>query len=516
MKNIKLLFASALVAFGVTSCDMDKYPYNSLEESTYMTTVNDFANARVGLYSYYRSLTTGGYILTPEIQGDDFHAVAGFSNAYGNQYRWDFQPSDGNIESIWSAYYAHISRANYFIDSYQAAVKGDKGEFNEEELEVLGAYAAEAYFTRAYDYLNLAGYFCEAYDAETAEEALGLPLQTTYAPTSDASRYPGRSSLKATYEQIMSDIEDAEELINPALILGESQKALNYITKDVVVALKARAALQMQDYETAIDASTSLIAAGQYPLINTEADFKNMWVYDEGSEVMWQIYMSPDELGSATGTTFWGQYKEDKSTMRMDYVPSQKLVDLYEENDIRFGAFFEAFELTVPTGASGWLWVFNKYPGNPNLYASLSVDAHYTNMSKPFRIAEQYLIAAEAYLGMTDLANAGSYLNQLQAARFIDFQAANYTDATILMNAIKDERHRELVGEGFRLTDLKRWREGVKRQNATQVADLVLYPGAETTTALSKDADDFRMLWPIPKAEMDVNPQLKGQQNPGY
>ncbi len=117
---------------------------------------------------------------------------------------------------------------------------------------------------------------------------------------------------------------------------------------------------------------------------------------------------------------------------------------------------------------------------------------------------------------MTDLANAGSYLNQLQAARFTDFQAANYTDATILMNAIKDERHRELVGEGFRLTDLKRWREGVKRQNATQVADLVLYPGAETTTALSKDADDFRMLWPIPKAEMDVNPQLKGQQNPGY
>jgi hypothetical protein len=57
---------------------------------------------------------------------------------------------------------------------------------------------------------------------------------------------------------------------------------------------------------------------------------------------------------------------------------------------------------------------------------------------------------------------------------------------------------------------------GVKRENAAQVNDLVLYPGAETTTGLSKEANDPRMLWPIPKAEMDVNPQLKGQQNPGY
>ena len=516
MKNIKLLFASALVAFGVTSCDMDKYPYDSLEESTYMTTLNDFANARVGLYSYYRSLTTGGYILTPEIQGDDFHAVAGFSNAYGNQYRWDFQPSDGNIESIWSAYYAHISRANYFIDSYQAAVKGEKGEFSEDDLKVLGAYAAEAYFTRANAYLNLAGYFCEAYNPETAADTWGVPLQTTFAPSSDASNYPGRSSLKATYELIMGDIAEAEELVNPSLILASSQKAINYISKDVVVALKARAALQMKDYATAVDASTSLIADGKYPLINTVADYKHMWEFDEGSEVMWQIYLSPDELGSATGTTFRGQYKEDPSLMQMDYVPAQKLVDLYGNTDIRFDAFFLPFELTVSTGASGWIYVFNKYPGNPNLYASLNTDQHFTNMPKPFRIAEQYLIAAEAYLGLTDLANAGSYLNQLMAARITDFQNASYTDATILMNAIKAERHRELVGEGFRLTDLKRWGEGVKRENAVQNANLVLYPGAETTTALSKAADDNRMVWPLPKSEMDVNPQLKGQQNPGY
>lgn len=40
--------------------------------------MNDFTNARIGIYSYYRSITTGGYILTPELQCDDFHATAGF------------------------------------------------------------------------------------------------------------------------------------------------------------------------------------------------------------------------------------------------------------------------------------------------------------------------------------------------------------------------------------------------------------------------------------------------------
>ena len=147
-----------------------------------MATLNDFTNARVGLYSYYRSLTTGGYILTSEIQCDDFMATADYSNTYGNQYRWDFQPTDGNIEAIWSAYYALIARCNYYIDSYKK-VK-DAGQLTEGEMATIEAYVAEAYFTRAYSYLQLAGYFCKAYNAETADEDMGLPLQLTYAPTS--------------------------------------------------------------------------------------------------------------------------------------------------------------------------------------------------------------------------------------------------------------------------------------------------------------------------------------------
>ena len=173
-----------------------------------MTTVDDFANARIGLYSYYRSLTTGGFIITPEIQCDAFHAVAGFSNAYGNQYRWDFQPSDGNVEAIWASYYAHISRANYFIDSYQKAKKGEKGKFTNEELKTLGAYAAEAYFTRAYGYLHLANYYCEAYD--TLKAKIGDKVASDVDLSNLATRLDGYSNrdIKNFIENMKDSLSD--------------------------------------------------------------------------------------------------------------------------------------------------------------------------------------------------------------------------------------------------------------------------------------------------------------------
>lgn len=37
-----------------------------------------------------------------------------------------------------------------------------------------------------------------------------------------------------------------------------------------------------------------------------------------------------------------------------------------------------------------------------------------------------------------------------------------------------------------------------------------------STDNISYEPGDYRLVWPIPYREMSVNPQLKGQQNPGY
>ena len=514
MKKKHILFATLLAVAGLTSCDMEKYPYNAVEESQYMTTVNDFEQARIGLYSNYRAITTGGYVLLPDIQCDDFNAVAGFSNTYGNHQRWDFQTTDGNIESVWSAYYSTIARCNYYLDSYNRVVAGEVlPDISDADMATISTYAAEAYFTRAFCYYMLTTYFCQAYDPNTAESALGLPLQLTYSPTSDASRYPGRSSLKATFDQINSDLKNASDLWT-----GDTWSKY-YVSSYAIQALQARVALNMKDYPTAISTSTQLInasAQNSFGLVSDADTYASIWNADSGEETIWQIFMkAPSELGSATGSTFWGAYlsatPEDQT---MDYIPTQSLVDLYDkENDIRFAAFFTPYHLTTSTGTSGDIYVFNKYPGNPGL-GNLTVDQHYTNMSKPLRTAELYLIAAEAYLESGDETNAANYLNQLRSARIIGYQNQAFNSAAALRSAIHDERRKELVGEGYRLNDLKRWGEGFNRTGIEQDA-AVVQPGA-SFTGLSVDASNNRFTWPIPKAETDVNPQLQGQQNPGY
>ena len=285
----------------------------------------------------------------------------------------------------------------------------------------------------------------------------------------------------------------------------------------MVTALRARVALWTKDYDTAISASTGLISSNKYPLINDGEAFRAMWVTDYGTEVIWQIYTAaPDELCSTNGTMFWGQYKNGDPQV-MDFIPSQSLIDLYTDGDkdIRFTSFFAPYHLALSNGSEADVYVFDKYPGNPDIYSQTIVDNHYINKPKPFRIAEQYLIAAEAYAAKNDVTNASKYLNDLCRTRIAEYTDKSYTNATIL-TAIQNERHKELVGEGFQLIDLKRWNLGIDRANAYQESTMVLQPGGVNTTALSKQAGDNRFVWPIPKAEYDANPQLKGQQNPGY
>lgn len=519
MKKRNIILSVLFAAVGLTSCDMEKYPYNAVEESQYMTTANDFKSARIGLYSPYRTLTSGGHILTPEFQCADFHATASYSNTYGNQYRWDFQSSDGNIEAIWGNFYTLIARSNYYIDSYQKLVNGEIPGISEADRALIDCWAGEAYFSRAFAYYNLATFFCEAYDPSTAAEVYGLPLQLTYVSNAtDNSQYPGRSSLQATFEQINKDLAEAERLVNEnKTVNSNTQAKYNYISQDLVTALRARIALWTKDYDTAISASTALISSNKYPLINDGEAFRAMWVTDYGTEVIWQIYTAaPDELCSTNGTMFWGQYKNGDPQV-MDFIPSQSLIDLYTDGDkdIRFTSFFAPYHLALSNGSEADVYVFDKCPGNPDIYSQTIVDNHYINKPKPFRIAEQYLIAAEAYAAKNDVTNASKYLNDLCRTRIAEYVDKNYTNATIL-TAIQNERHKELVGEGFQLIDLKRWNLGIDRANAYQESTMVLQPGGVNTTALSKQAGDDRFVWPIPKAEYDANPQLKGQQNPGY
>jgi hypothetical protein len=118
-----------------------------------------------------------------------------------------------------------------------------------------------------------------------------------------------------------------------------------------------------------------------------------------------------------------------------------------------------------------------------------------------FRLAEQYLIRAEARAQQDNLIEAISDLDVLRNRAGISL-IKNTTPGiskTNLLLAIEKERQVELFAEwGHRWLDLKR----------TNRADIVLAP---TKSKWSKDDT----LYPIPTSEFNKNPRL-GDQNPGY
>ena len=97
MKKISMI-ALTILTLGVTSCDMDKMPYDAVPTEEALTTIVGFEEARAGIYSVYLGLTGGSYVLAPEVQADAFNAVADFSNKYGELHRWTFESTNSTMK----------------------------------------------------------------------------------------------------------------------------------------------------------------------------------------------------------------------------------------------------------------------------------------------------------------------------------------------------------------------------------------------------------------------------------
>lgn len=503
----KILFLAAL-ALSIVSCDMDKTPYDAIPDTEALTTPTDFANMRVGLYSGLRSSIGGdAFYNSPEIQCDGFHAVVGYSNTLGDMYRWTFTSDADGPVSVYGNYQAIIARANFIIDGYNKCDMSNGFLFTEEEKANVATVKGEAFFVRAYALFMLSQYFCADYDASTATAAnSGVSYRLDYAPSASNSTYPARYTLEETFAQVKADIDSASVYISTEGMPGNT-----YISVDAITALKARVALAKDDYANAASLAESLISTGTYTLAADIDELADLWYNDGGNETILQLGIaSKDELAAATGT----RYQPYQAGSVPDYLPTKDLVDLYSDIDYRKYVYFNEMTLTTVNGSSGTVLGLNKYTDHGRLYEEFQQQesARFVIEPKVFRIAEMYLIAAEGYAQAGNIAKASDFLNALEAKRIHQYPGQAFSTKEGIMAEIQNERQRELVAEGSRLFDLKRWNLPVKR-GVPQQTDLCLLPG-DATTALVKSANDPKFVWPIPRHEVDANPQIV--QNPGY
>ena len=495
MKKIKLYILSALMFLSGTSC-LDKYPEDAILADRAITTVDEADQAVVGIYSAFLSgaLYSGYLTLLPDIQTDLVYAVNGYTNTYGDIWRWnDILATNAQIEAVYAALYTVIGQCNFLIDN---AENIKKKLSDDDELDRLEQYCGEAYFARALAYSELIKLFCNTYESdEEAQNELGVVLRTHYY-SDDPIR---RASLYDSYRQVLEDLDLAIE----ALALGDDYDPSTdgniynstYFNEYTAYALRARVALYMKDYDTALEYSTKIIDSDYYFLSSATQMYNSsysyyqyMWTSDNSTEVIWKIGFTSTSYGGALGQVF---FNYDYSSLKPDYVPAQWVLSLYDSNDLRYNTFFQ----TYTTGHThGLTWpLLAKYWGNEDLYSEAQL--LHVCMPKVFRLSEQYLIRAEAYAQKGEYGKAGKDITTLREARYSSYGGSTSLTADNAMTVIEEERVKELYMEGFRLTDLKRWHKGFVRTPQEQ--------SLENGSSLTVEKDDPLFVWPIPQHEIE-------------
>ncbi len=503
----------------LSSCSMNEEPIGTLRDEDAIENVKDALAFRNGLYVSLRSISNGGYITGQDLQADNFVGMITNGNRGGfwSNKAGILSNDTQNLAGLWSGPYGALADCNYFLGKVEPMI-ADTEKYSEDDIIELKRFRGEAYFARAYYFWYLADRFCNSYNVvDPTAPNTGIPLVTKYAPTSEYSSYPGRSTLAETFTQIEKDLNNAYSDIDEYMNSGnakpsELQENAPYISTYAVMALQARIALLKGDWATAIDKAEKVIA-GPFALCS-QMEYFDMWTSDNGPELIFLPYANNAQRAAVASV---GEAFNQKDGQTSDYIPTANALDLYGNdineryNDVRFECFFE--ERTLRVGGAGvTALVFVKYPGNPIFNSGSTNDLK--NLGKPFRLAEMYLILAEAAANAGETAKANNALNDLREARLYEYTRTNYSGDE-LMNQIRLERNKELIGEGFRVSDLRRWKLGFSRSDNyglgyTAVPDALVPASIQVTYT----ANDTKYVLPIPSHEMETNPQIV--QNPGY
>jgi hypothetical protein len=453
MKKITFIL-SLIVVFSSCKKFLEVEPKLQIDQELAITNAGNAKTAANGLFNL---LGAGGYY------GSNFPALSYLS---AGDIQWSGSQSDPNeitkhltsatngyVQSAWSAIYRTIAQANHIIAKVP--------QVNDPLLTTAlrNQYLGEAYFVRALAYFDLARGWGGGQ----------LVLNPTNA-SSDNKGIP-RSSLADTYAQVLKDLNAAE----PLVLTNVSR---NRVTLRTVQALKARFYLYQKDWVLAEQFATNVIGDNSnYNLVAPySAFFANNAVATPES-----VFELAYTVSNTNGHSNW--WLPPALGGRREWSPNDALVALL--NDPAVGGNRNA--LIARTAPPGNLWYGKLYYRNP-----LGTDPAYV-----IRIAELYLIRAEARAQQGKLLGANSAQSDLNAVR-TRANVGPTTAATLdeFLLAIEKERQVEFPFEA------DRW------------FNLVRTDRAQTLLGLP---DKHLYLFPIPYNETLVDPALAGSnRNPGY
>ncbi|HEX8023176.1 RagB/SusD family nutrient uptake outer membrane protein [Mucilaginibacter sp.] len=476
--------------------EIDK-PTNTISTASAFGTDSKLNSVMAGLYNQMintgLAFSNGATTLYGGLTADEFVDYGGPTNTltYPLLTSNINANADFAADVIWSSAYKTIYNSNAIIENLTSSVSDKITD------SLRASCTGEAKFTRAFSYFYLTNFYGD----------VPLVLTTDFNKTATLPRAPQAQ----VYDQMVQDLKDAQSLLpdNFSAGLGERIRP----NKGAATALLARVYLYQKDWKNAEAQASAVIGNSHYTLL---ADLNKVFLINS-TEAIWQlkqdVSLTPVGSGTYDDINFntrieWESLGPDDQAVFLDpsvyssvsffLTPQNYLTDelsnAFEPGDLRHTAWVRS---TPSPNIDPYFGVTYNYPFKYiNRTATNNQPALQYNVM--LRLAEQYLIRAEARAELGDVGGSVADINRIRnRAGLPNTNASGQTD---LLAAVARERRVELFAEwAHRLFDLKR------TGKASEVLGAI---------AIKQPWKPGQLLYPVPVSEIIRDPRLV--QNPGY
>lgn len=454
MIQLKSILTIVFFLLLIQGCEevLEPEPIDLLTDEIVLNEVKDVPNVEIGLYNAFR------VIIPATVIAGDFTADMLIHNGTFTQYRElstkQITSANSSVSTLWGSIYNTIYIANFILERLPDV----PGVRSAERDRVL----ATAHFLRGYAYFI--GYYTFG------------PIPLVVSTSIEENRNIPRAQPGEILQLISEDYNFAlgklpEDPANPGFA-GEY----------AVRAALARFHLYNENWAEAEAFASDVINSGLYTLVN---DFSDIVTQDFTSESIFEVgYSISDDPGTNSNIGLNNLF-----VGRREIIPSNQAIVALASSES--GDRFSSIKFDI-----------NNLVGNDNGWsvAKYGTADEDNNNVVVFRLAEMYLIRAEARAQLQKVTGVNSAQEDVNVLRQrADAPTIGSLTQSQMLLAIEDERRYELAFEGHRWYDLVR----------TGRADDVM-------PAFSQNWREAYVRWPIPQREIQNNPALAGNQNPGY
>ena len=360
-------------------------------------------------------------------QGDELLGITADEFTYGLDYYDEFMnnsiaPANNDLANIWTLFYQVIYQANSIIEKVPGSPVSDS---------LKAVYISEAKIFRAFSHLYLTCYFGD------------VPLIKTTIVTVTAKA--PRTSKATVLADITTDLKEAEAVLPVGSVRN------GRFNKWMATALLARVYLYQEDWANAeAKASTIIAATSDFTLLQ---DLNKVFL--RGSkEAIWQVNTAGGAYDNYTAFAGVNVPPANTTDLTRFVQVRPELYNAFEAGDARKTAWLGTITI------SGTVYYYDyKYKATSTPVSSATIEDYML-----LRLAEQYLIRAEARAKQDNLSGAIADVNIIRARAGLAGISSNTAKSDVLL-AIEQERKVELFGEGYG----HRWIDLVRTNRVDQV-----------------------------------------------